>query len=300
MKKIKLIFVSLFAAAMMLSCDDDGGDSKLNLESAAVPDITKSETNDAILDLLKIQDGEDITIGFSIEMAQGKISSLDIVSFYVKGDGSAEKVVLATNVTTFPTSMTLTKQQLIDKFTVLTGDADFELGDELIVSADLTLENGTIVKLRNDNGSQNYGQDIANSPLYSVTQFYPVACPSDLAGTYSVVSSGESTDSGPSPDINPIANYPFTVTLTDAGGGTYDMSDAYGGLYLLWYAMYGITPSHSTAKIKDVCGTLSASYKGPFVESVTLEGTVNDDGTLTIHWENEFGDFGDSVYTKTN
>lgn len=298
MKKIKLIFVSLFAVAMMLSCDDDGGDSKLNLDAGAVPDITKSETNDAILDLLKIQDGEDITIGFSIEMAQGKVSSLDIVSFYMKANGTAEKAVLATNVTTFPTSMTLTKQQLIDKFTILTGDADFELGDQLIVSADLTLENGTVVKLRNDNGSQNYGQDIANSPIYSVTQFYPVACPSDLAGTYSVVSSGESTDSGPSPDINPIANYPFTVTLTDAGGGSYAMSDAYGGLYLLWYAMYGITPDHSKATIKDVCGTLSASYTGPFSEAVTLEGTVNDDGTLTIHWENEFGDFGDSVYTK--
>lgn len=298
MKKIKLIFVSLFAVALMLSCDDDGGDSKIITEAGAVPDITKSETNDAILDLLKIQDGEDVTLGFSIEMAQGKISSLDIVSFYIKGDGTAEKVVLATNVTTFPTSMTLTKQQLIDKFTILTGDADFVLGDELIVSADLTLANGTIAKLHNDDGTQNYGQDIANSPIYTVTQSYPVACPSDLAGTYSVVSSGESTDSGPSPDINPIANYPFTVTLTDAGGGSYKMSDAYGGLYLLWYAMYGITPDHSTATIKDVCGVLSASYKGPFVEAVTLEGTVNDDGTLTIHWENEFGDFGDSVYTK--
>lgn len=298
MKKIKLILVSLFTVAMMLSCDDDGGDSKINLEAGAVPNIVKAETDDQILNLVKIQDGEDVTIGFSIEMAQGKISSLDIVAFYIKGNGNAEKIVLASNVTTFPTSMTLTKQQLIDKFTVLTGDADFELGDELIITADLTLANGTLVKLHNDDGSQNYGQDIANSPIYSVAQSYLVACPSDLAGTYSVVTSGESTDTGPTPDENPITDYPFTVTLTDKGAGSYEMSDAYGGLYLLWYDIYGITPDHSKATIKDVCGVLSASYKGPFTEAVTLTGTVNDDGTLTIHWENEFGDFGDSVYTK--
>lgn len=296
MKKIKLILVSLFAVAMTLSCDDDGGDSKINVEKGAVPNFVKSETYEPILNLVEIQEGNDVTIGFSVDIAQGKVSSLDIIGVYVKVDGTAEKAVFASNITTFPTSMTLTKQQLIDKFAILTGDSDFALGDQLKISANLTLQNGTVLALLKDDGSQNYGQDIANSQLYSVTQVYTVSCPSDLAGTYSVVTSGASTDSGPTPDENPITDYPYTVTITGSGG-SYSLSDAYGGLYLLWYDMYGIT-GDVPGTFTDVCGTLSGTFPEPFGGSTTLTGTVNGDGTLTIHWENEFGDFGDSVYTK--
>lgn len=297
MKKLKYIFISLFALTMALSCDDDGGDSKLNLKTSAVPDIQKVEGSQPIIDLLAIQEGEDVSISFTADIGMGTVSSMDVVGYYFAGDGSVEKVVLANDVTTFPTTITLSKQQLIDTFAVLNSDADFSLGDQLVITGDLTLKDGTVVTMLTDAGGRNYGTDIQNSPLFKVTQTYNVSCPSDLGGTYTALSSGASTDSGPTPDENPISNYPYNITLTDNGGGSYTLSDAFGGLYILWYDIYGLT-FEVPGDITDVCGTLSGSFTDPFGANVTIDGVVNGDGTITYTWVNDFGDTGTTTLTK--
>ena len=284
---------------MALSCDDDGGDSKLTLETSAVPDIQKAEGSEAIINLLAIQEGEDISISFTADIGLGTVSSMDVVGYYFAADGTVEKVIIANDVTTFPTTVTLNKQQLIDTFTALNSDADFILGDQLVITADLTLTDGTLVNMLTDEGGRNFGTDIQNSPLFSVTQSYTVSCPSDLGGTYSSVSSGSSTDSGPTPDENPITGYTSTVTLTDNGGGSYTISDPYGGLYLLWYDIYGITPDFNVSgTISDVCGTISGNFSEPFGGSTTIDGVVNEDGTITYTWVNDFGDTGTTTLTK--
>lgn len=306
MKKIKLILVSLFAVAMTLSCDDDGGDSKIDLKEGAIPNIQKVDGSESFINLSELQEGNDISMSVDVNIARGQnqVASVNVVGFYIKADGSVEKGVLASNITTFPAVILIKKETLLNTFTSLVSVDDFSIGDELKITTDITLKDGTILNLLKDDGSQNFGQDIANStqitPPINVTQSYFVSCPSDLGGTYSVVTSGASTDPGPTPDENPISDFLTTVTITDNGGGNYTMSDAYGGLYLLWYDIYGITSSDTVGTFTDVCGTISSTFDpGNFVgETVTLTGTVNDDGTLTIHWENNFGDFGDSVYTK--
>jgi len=299
MKNIKLIFASLVAAAMVLSCNDDGGDSVRAVQYGAVPNIKKVEGTDAIIDLVEVQAGNDFALSFTVDRGFGDPASMDIVAFYIKTDGTAEKAILAANVTTFPTTINVTKATLVNAYESLAGDADFELGDQLKISADVTLKDGTVIKLLKDGtGAQNYGQDIANSTVFSVIQVYTVSCPSDLGGTYNVVTSGASTDTGPTPDENPIANYATTVTLTDNGGGDYTMSDGTGGLYVLWYDIYGSTPANSGGSFSDVCGTLNGSFPDIYGGTVVLTGVVNSDGTLSIHFENDFGDTGDSVYTK--
>lgn len=299
MKKIKYILLSLLALSLVVSCNDDGGDSKLNLSTSSVPDIQKTEGSEAIINLLAIQEGEDISVSFTADVGLGTVSSMDIVGYYFAGEDSVEKVILANDVTTFPVSITLSKQQLIDTFAALNSDSDFVLGDQLVITADLTLTDGTIVNMLTEEGGRNFGTDIQNSPLYSVTQTYSVSCPSDLGGTYTSVSSGESTDSGPTPDENPISDYTSTVTLTDNGGGSYTISDPYGGLYLLWYDIYGITPDFNVSgTIKDVCGTISGNFPEPFGGSTTVTGVVNEDGTINYTWVNDFGDTGTTTLTK--
>ncbi|MDV6168306.1 hypothetical protein R1T16_07700 [Flavobacterium sp. DG1-102-2] len=299
MKNIKIIFASLFAAAMLLSCNDDGGDSVRTLQEGAVPNIKKVEGSDLIINLVNVQEGNEFALSFTVDKGFGDPASMDVVGFYIKTDGTVEKAILADNVTTFPTTINLTKASLISTFESLATDADFALGDQLKISTDLTLKDGTVIKLLNEEtGAQNYGQDIANSTVFSVTQTYTVSCPSDLGGTYSVLSSGSSTDSGPTPDENPISDFASTTIITDNGGGNYTMSDGFGGLYLLWYDIYGITADNAPGSFSDVCGTISGSFTDAFGGTVNLTGTVNPDGTLTIHFENEFGDLGDSVYTK--
>ncbi|PKH67592.1 hypothetical protein CXF59_06695 [Flavobacterium sp. ALD4] len=296
MKKIKLLF-AIFAAALLLpSCTNDGGTSTIDLKVGAVPNITKTAGTDNFINLISLGKGGSFNLGLTVAVAQGEVSSMDIVGSYTKGT-TVSRAIMKANVTTFPANLNFTTNDLIAAFTVLNSKSDFGLGDKFTVSAILTLKDGSILKLLNDDGTANYGADIANSNKYTLLQSYPVSCPSDLGGTYSVISSGMSTDSGPAPSKNPITNYPYEVTITDNGGGSYTLSDGYAGLYQLWYDIYSITRDYP-GKFTDVCGTLSGSYIEPFSANVKLTGTVNADGTLSIRWENDYGDYGNSVFTK--
>jgi hypothetical protein len=296
MKKIKLIFTLLAAAVLATSCANDGGDSNIALETGAVPNIVKIASTDAFINLLGIQSGETIDLGLTVSIGQGEVQSMDIVLYYITGS-KVYKGTFESNITTFPTELRLSQTDIINVIPELNSVADFKLGDQLKLSAILTLKNGKKVNILNDDSSPNYGQDIANSDKFSVLQSYFVSCPSDLAGTYSVLSSGESTDGGPSADENPISNYPYTVTVTATGGGAYTMKDAFGGLYILWYDIYGLT-FEVEGNFTDVCGTISGTFSDPFGGTVNYTGTANADGTLSIRWDNSFGDFGEGVYTK--
>ncbi len=297
MKKIKLILKVLAISLLIPSCENDGGDSKLDLGIGAVPDINKIATTDSFINLSAINENTTIDLGFTVDVGQGEVSSINVIAFYVKKSGEVYRAVVANNQTAFPATFNLNQNDLLDAFEELNSSSDFEIGDKLIVTADMVLKNGKIINILNDDASTNYGQDIANSQKYTVTQTYNVSCPSDLEGTYSVLSSGFSTDTGPTPEENPITNYPYTVTITAKGGGDYSISDGFGGLYLLWYDIYGIEGDEE-GSFSDVCNVISGTFSEPFGTSVTVSGTVNSDGTLTIKWENGYGDTGEGIYTK--
>lgn len=296
MKNIKIIVTTLALILSMVSCTNDGGESNLNLQEGAVPNVQKDASTDSFINLIDISNGKSINLGVTFDQALGKIKSLDVVAFYEK-DGKISKVVLKADINIFPTTINITEKDIIAAFPTISSTSDFALGDKLTITADVTTNTGTIIKILNDDGTPNYGQDISNSLVYKVTQTYFVSCPSDLAGTYTVISSGASTDSGPDASVNPIANYSYEVKITADGGGAYTLSDGYAGLYQLWYDIYGITGENS-GNFTDVCGTLSGSYSEPFGTTVTLTGTVNADNTLSIRWENGYGDFGESIFTK--
>lgn len=297
MKKFKLIFTFLALTFAFSSCENDGGDSNLNLEIGAIPNITKSETADAYIDLIAINNDEAITLNFTVDVAQGDVESLDVVLFYKK-PSAIYKAVLDQGVTQFPKEYTISQSDIISAFAEINSASDFEIGDQLIVTAELTLKNGTVIMIYNNDGSTNVGIDITNSPLFDFSQIYNVACPSDLGGTYSAISSGSSTDPGPAADVNPIANYAYTVTITDNGGGSYDISDAFGGLYILWYDIYGIT-GDEPGSFNDVCGTISGEFAEPFGTNVIYTGSVDSEtGVITINWINGYDDQGTMVLTK--
>lgn len=299
MKKFKLIFTFIAVSLAFFACDEDGGDSKLNLEIGAVPNITKSATADAFIDLIAINNDEPITLNFTVDAAQGSVKSLDVIMFYKKPN-AIYKAVLDANVIDFPKEYTISQSDIISAFPEINSADDFEIGDKLIITAELTLMSGKVIVIYNNDGSTNVGIDITNSPLYSLSQTYNVACPSDLGGTYNVLTSGSSTDDGPSPDENPIANFPYTVTITDNGGGSYGISDAFGGVYMLWYDIYGVT-FEVPGQFDDVCGEISGSFPEPFGTTVTYTGSVDQEtGVITINWINGFDDQGTSVLTKTN
>ena len=120
-------------------------------------------------------------------------------------------------------------------------------------------------------------------------------CPSELAGTYDVLSSGSSTDGAPV--NNPVVDFSYQVTLAKTGEHTYTVSDIFAGVYIEWYCdAYGYC-TETPATITDVCGNLSGSFTDGFDSAVTITGTNNYDGTLTITWENAYGDTATATYT---
>lgn len=299
MKKFKLIFTFLALSLAMTSCENDGGESNLNLDAGAIPNVTKSATADAFIDLTAINNDEQIALSFTVDVAQGDVKSMDVIMFYKKST-AIYKAVLEANVTTFPKDYTISQTDIIDAFAEINSADDFAIGDKLIVTAELTLKNGTVIMIYKNDGTTNLGIDLTNSPLYSFSQTYNVACPSDLGGTYNVISSGSSTDPGPAPDVNPITNYPYVVTITDNGGGSYKISDAFGGLYILWYSIYGIDGDNE-GSFSDVCGTISGTFAEPFGSNVTYTGSVDEEtGVITINWINGYDDQAVMILTKTN
>lgn len=298
MKNIKKLFAILTLLMLVLSCENDGGDSKLDLKYGAVVDIQKTANSDTFIDLVTLQNGGDINLSFTINKSVGEIASLDVIGLYIKSDGTTiYKGTFSTDVETFPYSLNINKQKIFNAFSEVNSSEDFETGDQLTITAVITLKNGTVIQLINDDGSNNFSSNIATSNLYKLFQTYNVSCPSELEGTYNVISSGTSTDSGPSPSENPISNFPYTVQITALGGGEYTMSDAFAGVYMLWYDIYGLD-FEVEGKFTDVCGTISGKFPEPFGTDVTITGTVNPNGTISIHWQNGFDDFGDAVYTK--
>lgn len=293
MKNIKFIVTSFLIAAFALSCETDGGTSKLDLIEGAVPNITKNTELGEIIDFYKLEDDEPITIGFSVDVFYGNVSSADIIGFYRTIDGDLfGPVTLQAGVTQFPAEITMTVEDIIGAFSELTNRSDVQVGDELIVTTKFYLPDGREINMINNDGTRNYGSDIHTSGSYNAQVSYPVSCPSDLAGTYQVVSNGTSTD----PGTPPAVNLPYTITLSDQGGGTYKISDGVAGVYIYWYTKYGYT-FETPGTFTDVCGNLSGSWVESFGCEIVLEGVINDDGTLSIKWDNCFGDSAEALYT---
>ncbi len=121
-----------------------------------------------------------------------------------------------------------------------------------------------------------------------------VVCPSDLAGTYSTVVSGTSTDPGAA--TNPVTDLPSEVSLKSTGKiGEYIISDASAGIYDAWYlGIYYADPGMVTATLIDACGNISiAGFNddplGGGDDVISSSGIVSN-GVITFTVTNVYGD----------
>jgi len=130
---------------------------------------------------------------------------------------------------------------------------------------------------------------------YTIEEIGENSAAPSIAGTYDVVTNGESTDPGPT--NNPLVDFASTVVVTDNGNGTYTFSDGWAGVYVEWYTMYGYTFLEEQTITLTPCLDLTGAWTDAFGGSNALSGTVNTDGTLSIRVANSFGDVVDQVYT---
>ena len=189
MKKIKSILLAFLIVTITLSCENDGGKSVRKFIIGATPNITKLSTSDQSINYIALQNDEDIDLGFTVAISNGNVASANVVGYYYS-DSGVEKAVFASNITTFPSTFHLDQNDLYDAFNINSA-ADIKITDKLIITTDLTLKDGRIVKMYTDDGVKNYGADVTNQSMYSAAQTYIFSCPLDNAsnfnGNYEVV-----------------------------------------------------------------------------------------------------------------
>lgn len=184
MKKMKLILASLFTVMFITSCTKDGGDSAIDTQNGGLPNIAKVANSDQSINLAALNDGGDINLSFTVDIARGDVASMDIVGIYKQGSTSVQKATLRTGITSFPSTVNLTKADLFNAFDAITTAADISVTDKLIISADVTLKNGMVYQVFANDGTPRYGADIANSQQFSVSQTYIISCPLDDASQF--------------------------------------------------------------------------------------------------------------------
>ena len=290
MKNLKFILFTLVLSVFIVSCEDDGGTSFIELNDGVVPNMTKSATTDGFFNLINLNNGENVTIGFSADIAQGSAASTDIVAVYKTAAGPVYSTTLFSDVT-LPQDFSLSISDIVAAFSEISTSGDIVVGDVITISARFTMDDGTVLNIVNDDGTSGVGANIQTTGLFTTVLSYPVSCPSDLGGNYSVISNGENTDGQPA-----AVNLAYDVTITDLGGGSYEISDFSGGVYVFWYNIYGLT-WEQPGVFTDVCGSLSGTFGDAWGQAVPATGSVSPDGTISIHWDNPWGDFGDSVFT---
>nr|WP_288836283.1 hypothetical protein [uncultured Flavobacterium sp.] len=290
MKKIQHIITILCLLFLLPCCENDGGDSKISTQKGALPNIQKLENTDSFIDILSVQSGGDFNIGFSVDLAIGKITSMDIIAFYTKTDGTLSKATIATNIVSLPATFTLNKDDLFDAFNNINSPDDISTGDKLTISAEITLKDGTVLKIMNDDGTNNFSSNIATSNLYKVFQTYNIACASYLAGTYNYSTTNIGDGSYFTSDV-----FTGTVTFEDQGGGVYIISDGTFGGYTALYDETAIG-----VELKDICNQISFQGSNQYGDTFTMSNLVVNGNKLTFHWETSFGEFGDTTLTRTD
>lgn len=290
MKKFKFLILTFALAIFTVSCEDDGGTSFIALNPGAVPNMTKSASTDAFYNLIKLNNGENVSVTFNAEVAQGSPSSADVVGIYTTATGDVYSSTIFSNVT-LPQEFNLSINDIVAAFAELNDPSDIQVGDNIALTTRFTMDDGTVLNILNDDGTSGTGANIQTTVLFTTVINYPVSCPSDLGGVYDVISNGDNTDGQP-----PAVDLAYTVTLTDNGGGSYTMSDFAAGAYILWYTVYGLT-FEQAGTFTDVCGTIGGDFADAWGQTVPVTGSVNEDGSITISWSNPWGDYLTSVMT---
>jgi len=117
-----------------------------------------------------------------------------------------------------------------------------------------------------------------------------------IAGTYDTVTNGFSAWYG-----EDVVDLEGVVTITDNGDGTFTFDDFTAGYYTEYFGHYGAGAVEATFTVP--CNSIAGFRVTPFYncceDYLNFKGTINFDGSISVHWEsNFFGEVVDVIYTK--
>ncbi|MEX0883297.1 MAG: DUF4843 domain-containing protein [Cyclobacteriaceae bacterium] len=271
--KIFGLFISFIVSLTMISCMEESGFNivwnglEVEFEDASRPNgnvrkvVTQNNNNQVDEEVVRLN-----LVGAQIDEPVNVLIGIDPSSTAVEG----VHFRLPSKEVTIPANSSFVDIPL----EILTGNLANEEMPDLVL---------TILDAGETKISINY---------HTLTVEIRLACPSDLAGTYSTVNTG----------TGGTVNY--EVTITELEPFTYRISDITGGVYS---QIYGA--EDNPAVFTELCGVISFSAQSDVVfggGDIIASGRVNDDGTIRITWskevdeeeEEEEGDSGTTILTR--
>lgn len=160
--------------------------------------------------------------------------------------------------------------------------SDFAAGDEFRIEGVIVHNDGTEYTGSNSSSSV---QGAAFQGYFDFTR--PLACPSDLTGTYSATTTDVWCNGG---------SVTSDVTIEALGGGSYVFNDWSLGAYSQCYGASSVASSRGII-FTDVCETVSfTGFTDDFGDTWTFDSSISGE-EWTINWTNTYDESGNSVIT---
>lgn len=268
------IFAYLFGSLLIVgfsACIGESGE----LAEVATSDAASLNVPAGGSVIKNVTENVTFTVALTDKSDPALVQSVDVILNFIGVAGNVNNLTVTT-LTSFPNDVSFTIAELLGQANL--GIDELNAGDTW---------NYTYI-INNNSGS-----------TWSVlgTTRYTFTCPSAIAGEYTTVTTGQSTD-GCCPDQ--VVDFPSTVTLVEERPGVYAISDFSAGLYFEWYDVYGVASTADTpGKIEHVCNNVNIiETTGVFNSTITGTGTIDEaTGVITYSWSNGFGDTGLVVMT---
>ena len=252
MKNIVKLISAVLLVVSTTACQEE--DQLPDIEQGAMVYFSPGAEDTGLINFLNLEASRlnftmDLTDALGRDLEFAPVASVDVKVTYTDASTGNTRTTLLENTSTWPTTYDLDVQDIVALFpTDVVTVASLELGDSFFITTDFNMEDG-----RTLSGWSPALLDNSPASIYRVFINYPVACPSNLAGTYLA----ECVDC----PNGELASQPVTVTAVSPG--VYSLSD-------VSMDIFGGTPI--AYQFSDVCGTFTmAAASQDFGNQVVVE-----------------------------
>jgi len=298
MKKINLILFSIVLLLVGTSCEKDrtfvefqdleyGAYARLLSQDGILFEDDPSSSITTEVEFYDINEGKDVA---SYSWA---VSYIDKINDGADNAGPADLMTITasefgTSTSGLPNAIfSFSVQQMLDALGITL--ADIQGGSSFRLDATITMNDGRTFT------AANTGNNIVSSAAFQALFSFDadLLCPSSLGGDINyVTTSGVTGGGGPAcPD-----EITGTITLTEVGLGDYEVSDASLGVF---GSCWGDNPA-TGVNLVDACNIIRLTGADQYGDSYTWTITDISGPTMTVDFENTYGDGGTSVLTRAD